>query len=254
MKTTSSYKISFSWEVLLYPILFLLGIWLVFWLETNFSYNFNEFGVFPREISGLIGVFVSPFIHSGLEHLYQNSAPLVVLSAALFYFYKPIAWKVFIIGYLASGLLLWTIGRPSYHIGASGIIYFLFGFLFFKGLLSGYFRLIALSLAVVFLYGSLVWGIFPTKPNVSWEGHLAGLSVGLVIALLYRKFTISSTYDRYKQPILKDSPNDPFLQQFDEDGNFIDAKDLQVEEPNSQTTEEPSVEIEYHFTPKKSDK
>ncbi len=250
MNKDNAYYIKFSWEVVLYPLLFLLAIWAVFWWETNHAQNFNEWGVFPREFFGLWGILFSPFIHSGLEHLYHNSAPLVVLSAALFYFYKPISWQVILVGFLGSGLLLWLIGRPSYHIGASGMIYFLFGFLFFKGLFSRYFRLIALSLAVVFLYGSLVWGIFPTQENVSWEGHLSGLLVGLLMALVYRKFTITSVYDKYKKPILKDSPDDPFLQQFDEDGNFIDAKDL--EEDTTVNTTENDIDIAYHFTKKKS--
>lgn len=247
MKPKSNYYIRFSWTVILYPLLFLLGIWMVYWCEINYAFSLNEYGVFPRSTSGLIGVLVSPFVHSGLEHLYHNSAPLVVLSAALFYFYQPISWKVFIFGYLGSGLMLWFIGRPAYHIGASGIIYFLFGFLFFKGLISRYFRLIALSLAVVFLYGSLVWGIFPTQDNVSWEGHLAGLFVGLILALVYKDFSISSEYDKYKQPVIKDSPDDPFLAQFDENGNFIDAKDLENDSFTITSSHHQELDVTYEI-------
>lgn len=252
MQKKSAYYIQFTWSVILYPLLFLLSIWTVYWWEINYSYNLNEFGVFPREISGLIGVLMSPLIHSGIEHLYQNSAPLVVLSAALFYFYKPISWRVFLFGYLGSGLLLWVIGRPSFHIGASGLIYFLFGFLFFKGLISRYFRLIALSLAVVFLYGSLIWGIFPTKEQVSWEGHLSGLIIGFVLALFYRNFQITSPYDKYKNPVLVDSPDDPFLQQFDEQGNFIDAKELETDESSTSLSHEDHIEINYEISSKKT--
>lgn len=253
MKKKHVYHIYFTWSVLLYPILFLLSIWIVYWWEVSFSNSLNEFGVYPREVSGLIGILMSPLVHSNLEHLYHNSAPLVVLSASLFYFYKPISWRVFVLGYLGSGMLLWLIGRPSYHIGASGIIYFLFGFLFFKGLISRYFRLIALSLAVVFLYGSLVWGIFPTQENVSWEGHLAGLIVGFILALVYKNFTILSVYDKLKHPIIEDQPDDPFLQQFDEHGNFIDAKDLEhVSSKTSHSTSIDGVEVKYEINTKKN--
>ena len=123
----------YSTGVIGYPILFVLIIWIVFWFEVRFGFDFKDFGVYPRTLSGLKGVVFSPFIHSSMEHLYHNTIPLFVLSAALFYFYRDISWKVIFYGILLSGFFTWCIGRPSYHIGASGLIYVLMSFTLFKG-------------------------------------------------------------------------------------------------------------------------
>ena len=178
---------TFSNGVVVYPILFILFIWIVFWYEIRFGQDFTSFGIYPQRIKGLIGIICSPFIHGDINHLYHNTIPLFVLSAALFYFYRPIAWKILSYGILVSGLLTWLIGRPAYHIGASGLIYVLFSFTFFKGIFAKHYRLIALSLLVIFLYGSLVMYALPIEEGISWEGHLAGLITGLIFALIFRK-------------------------------------------------------------------
>ncbi|MFD2727058.1 rhomboid family intramembrane serine protease [Hyunsoonleella rubra] len=212
----------FSTRVIAYPILFILTLWLVFWFEVRFGFNFSKFGIYPRTLSGLIGVVLSPFIHGDIEHLYHNTIPLFVLSMALFYFYKPIAWRVLFLGILLSGFLTWCIGRPSYHIGASGLIYVLVSFTFFKGVFAKHFRLIALSLLVVFLYGSMVWYTFPIEEGISWEGHLAGLISGFLFALFFRKQIAKPKRYVWEQENYNPD-DDPFLRHFDEDGNFIDA-------------------------------
>jgi membrane associated rhomboid family serine protease len=104
----------------------------------------------------------------------------------LFYFYRKIAFKVLLYGTFLSGLLTWVIARDAYHIGASGIIYLLFSFILFSGLIRKYYRLIAVSLIVIFLYGSMIWYILPTKEEISWEGHLSGFIVGLLFVFIYK--------------------------------------------------------------------
>ena len=121
----------FSPGVLGYPLAFVLAIWIVFWFEIRFGFDFTRYGVYPRTLKGLRGVLFSPFIHSDIKHLFHNTIPLFVLSLSLFYFYRKISWQILIYGLLLSGILTWAIGRPAYHIGASGIIYLLAGFLFF---------------------------------------------------------------------------------------------------------------------------
>ena len=143
---------------------------------------------------------------------------------ALFYFYRPIAWKVLFFGVLFSGLLTWWIGRPSYHIGASGLIYVLVSFIFFKGIFTKYFRLIALSLLIVFLYGSMIWYVFPVKEGISWEGHLSGLITGLLFAVFFKKKIPKPRKFAWEDENYDDS-NDPFLKHFDENGNFIEFED-----------------------------
>jgi membrane associated rhomboid family serine protease len=117
----------------------------------------------------------------------NNSLPILILGTALFYFYGKLGLKVSVILYFLCGILLWLSARPSYHIGASGLIYAFAGFLFMSGILRREKRLIAISLLVAFLYGSLFWGIFPIKEGISWEGHLWGGIAGFVIAYYYRK-------------------------------------------------------------------
>ena len=129
----SSDSFKFSNAVVVAPLLAILSIWIVFWVEVQFGINLNDYGVYPRRLSGLKGVLFSPFIHGSIEHLYNNTIPLAVLTAFLFYFYHSEALRVLLFGTLSSGLLTWAIARPSFHIGASGVIYLLASFIFLKG-------------------------------------------------------------------------------------------------------------------------
>lgn len=233
----------FSTGAIGYPIAFVLLIWIVFWIEIRFGYRFNTLGVFPRTVSGLRGVVFSPFIHGSLEHLYHNSTPLLVLSTALFYFYRPIAWKVILLGILFSGLFTWGIGSAGYHIGASGLIYVLMSFMLFKGIFSKHYRLTALSFLVIFLYGSMLWYVFPIKENMSWEGHLSGLLVGFIFALVF-KTSIAKPPKYVWEQEHYDESEDPFLQQFDAEGNFIEMSEEEDHTTNS------SLEVRYNYKEK----
>lgn len=175
-----------------YPLLFLIGIWIVFIIERVYDLNFVQFGILPRTFKGLIGVVTSVFIHSDLDHITSNSFPILILGMMLFYFYKKIAKATFIWIWLISGIWLWLGGRngdqhPVYHIGASTLIYGLATFLFFSGVFRKHLRLMVVSALVVFLYGSIMWGIFPLKTEISWEGHLFGALAGILVAFNYRK-------------------------------------------------------------------
>lgn len=169
------------------PVLLIVIIWSVFALDHILDLELFYWGIYPRELSGLKGIIFSPFIHGSLKHIIANSIPVLVLTTGLFYFYRDLAIKVLILSILISNLLVWGMARPSYHIGASGLIYSLAGFLFLSGVIRRHAGLMALSLIVVFQYGSLVWGIFPLEEKVSWEGHLMGLVVGFVLAWVFRK-------------------------------------------------------------------
>ncbi len=238
----------FSTGVIGYPVFFLLAIWLVFWFEIRFGFDFNEFGVRPREIIGLRGILFSPFIHGDIKHLANNSVPLVVLTMALFYFYHNISWKILLWGLLFTGLLTWLIGRPSNHIGASGIIYMLASFLFFKGVFSKYYRLIALSLIVVFLYGGMLWYVVPIEPGISWEGHLSGLLTGFILSLIYKRNIAKTPKYEWQQPGYNEE-EDEFMKHFDENGNFIERR---FETDEAEGSEDKS-RISYQYFYKKSD-
>jgi len=170
------------------PFIFIFIMWLSWVVEKLFDIDFSGFGIHPLYADGLPGIIFSPFIHADIRHLFNNSLPLFFLSVALFYFYSEVAIKVFIFTWALTGVLVWLAGRSSWHIGASGIVYGLASFLFFSGIIRKYFRLVALSMLIVFLYGSMVWGIFPgLYENVSWESHMLGFFSGITLAILYRK-------------------------------------------------------------------
>jgi membrane associated rhomboid family serine protease len=241
----------YSTGVIGYPILFIMVIWVVFWIEVRFGIHFSNHGIYPRAIEGLEGIFFSPFLHSGMEHLYHNSIPLFVLSMALFYFYREISWKVILWGILLSGLLTWLIGRPANHIGASGVIYVLMSFILFKGIFASHFRLIALSLLVVFLYGSMIWYVFPIKQGMSWEGHLSGFVVGFIFSLMFRKRIAKPHKYAWEAPDFNED-DDPFLKHFDEDGNFIESlPEKEIDEDQSKNEKSTrKIRVTYHFKKK----
>lgn len=142
-------------------------------------------GIQPRNFFGLIGVAAGPLIHADLLHLLSNAFPLILLSGFIFFLHRPVALRVIVLVYVLSGILTWFIGRPSYHIGASGVVYGLAGYLLFNGFLRQNRSALAVSLAILFLYSGLFYGLLPTEERVSWEGHIAGFVAGLVAALVY---------------------------------------------------------------------
>lgn len=186
-----------------FPVLFLILICLVKLLEYAIDYRLSFLGIYPRKFFGLVGVFTGPLVHGSLEHLAANSLPFLVLTVGIFYFYQPVAYRIFLLNYFITGFGIWLIGRESFHIGASGLVYASGAYLFFSGILSKHRNLLAISLLVVFLYGSMIWGIFPSKPGISWEGHLMGFLAGIFTAFAYRE-------ERpYGQKVSEENNDDP---------------------------------------------
>jgi len=171
---------------LVFPGFFLLLLWAVKFFETGMEISLVEGGVYPRTFSGLQGILFSPLIHGDWKHLINNSMPVFLLSIALFYFYRDISYKIWLLIYFIGGILLWSLGRQAYHIGASGLIYGLAAFLFLSGLIKKVRSLTAISLLVVFWYGSMVWGLLPFDFEVSFEAHISGAVSGIVLAVIYR--------------------------------------------------------------------
>ncbi len=172
---------------LLFPLFFLFLIWLIKIIEHVLELNFVMFGIYPLKLEGLTGIITAPLVHSDFSHLIANSLPLLLLNIGIFYFYTKVAYKVFFLTYFITGLWVWFGARHAYHIGASGLIYGFASFLFFSGVIRKDIRLAALSLLVAFLYGGMVWGIFPFKEKISWESHLMGMVAGLVLAIYFKK-------------------------------------------------------------------
>ena len=176
---------------LVIPACIVALMWAVMIVETALDLNLDCFGLRPHSIQGLVGILTLPFLHGSWEHLISNSIPILVLGTALYYCYPTLANRVMLITWLASGLLTWCLGNPnSTHIGASALVYGLNLFLIVSGFIRGNRMLIVISLIMVFLYGSFIWGMIPELAelqSISWEGHLSGAIVGVVLAFLLRK-------------------------------------------------------------------
>ena len=173
---------------MLIPFLFVSLMWLVKMTEFLFEADFYFLGLYPGSFASLTGIITSPFIHADMQHLVNNSLPVFILGTALFYFYSQVSFRVLLWLFLLTGLAVWLTGRPSWHIGASGIVYGLFAFLFISGIIRRHISLMGLSLLVVFLYGEMVWGIFPGfRLNISWESHMLGAVAGTFLAIWFRK-------------------------------------------------------------------
>jgi membrane associated rhomboid family serine protease len=226
------FKISF------FPLCFLAIAWLVFFVDTKFNLHLTQYGTSPRTFKGLTGIFFSPFLHSDLGHISGNSLPILVLGMLTFYFYKPIAWGSFLWIYFMSGIWLWVGGRNDsegmvHHIGASGLIYGAATFLFFSGVFRKHKPLMVISALVAFLYGSMMYGIFPLEPGVSWEAHLFGAISGVMVAYNYRK------EGPQKREII-----------WEDDGVDFEAEEKAEEEAYAKFLEQNNINIHYHFKPK----
>ena len=179
-------KLYFSPDVVLYPLLFVIIMWLVFWFEIRFGEDFTPYGIHPGSVEGIRGVLFGPFIHGNLKHLFNNSIPMLVLGTALFYFYRPLRWQVFILGFVITGLITWAIGRPANHIGASGVTHGLFFFLFVASIFRRDKSSVAIMMITFLLYGGMTMSIFPREEGISFEYHFFGALAGVIAAIIWR--------------------------------------------------------------------
>lgn len=171
------------------PIILVMIMLLVEIVEAVFHLDFSFLGIKPLSAEGLPGILLFHFLHGDWEHLFANSIPILVLGTSLYYFYKPIANKILLILMLSTGLITWCLARSGVHIGASALVYGLTFFLMLSGFIRREKKTVIISLIVVFLYGSLVWGLYPKyaiENNISWEGHLSGFVMGIVLAFFYK--------------------------------------------------------------------
>lgn len=162
-------------------------LWAVQVVNWIIGYGFNPaFGLIPRHVSGLDGVIAMPFLHGSFAHLMANTPPLLVLGGLLVATATRalLAVNVVVIG--LGGGLVWLFGSSAIHIGASGLVFGWFGFLFARGLLDRSPVTLGTASLVGVLYGSILWGVLPGQPGVSWEAHLFGAIAGVAAAFLVR--------------------------------------------------------------------
>ncbi len=164
-------------------------LWLVMVIDMILPANINAWGIVPRSLSGIPGIFLSPFLHSGLPHLVSNTVPLFVLLLITLNAYKNIAMFAVTFISIAGGILVWIFARGGNHIGASGLIYGLIAFLIANGIFRKDKKSLLIAVVVFILYGGLIWGVLPNMYNlhISWEGHLAGAITGVYTAYYYKK-------------------------------------------------------------------
>ena len=189
-ETTKEFEKELFFHSILKSIILVSILWVVFLMNDVFGLHWNDYGLVPREIKGLFGIFTMPFLHGDLSHLFSNSVPLLVLFFSIFYFFDRKAMLILMMTWFMSDIFTWIIGTEGVHIGASSIVYALAFFLVTISILKQETKLMAYSLIIIFLYGSIVWGFFPQlfpDKHISWEGHLAGAITGIALAFFYRK-------------------------------------------------------------------
>lgn len=179
------------YKSMLVPLILLGIIWGIKLFEIIFHADFSDYGIIPQTVTGLRGIIFSPLLHADVSHAFANSVPLLVLTAALYYYYGRMANRILALSWIITGLWVWAFAKDTgCHIGASGIVYALVAFHFTSGVLRREPRMMAFSLLVVFLYGGLIWGIYPDfwpEKNISWQSHLLGMIAGVILAFFYRK-------------------------------------------------------------------
>jgi len=170
-----------------FPLQFCLVIWLVFWTQVFLHLDLAFLGILPRTETGLLGIIFAPLLHGSMVHLFSNTVPLLILGTTIFFFYPRAAFRIFFLSWFATNLLVWIFGRPSVHLGASGLVYGIAFFIFFIGFFRKDFISIVLSFVTVIFYGGIVYGIFPGEAYVSWESHMFGAIVGICCAFYFRR-------------------------------------------------------------------
>ena len=244
---------------ILFPFLLVLFLWIIFFLDTHFRLHLIDYGVKARSFNGLPGIVLHFFIHGNFNHILSNTLSFLVLSLLLFHSYRSIAFYVFFSSWISTGTFLWLFGRAVehgnsvVHIGASGVIFGLFGFLLVSGLIRNNKRLMAITALVIFLYGYMIWGIFPLERQISWDGHLCGWMSGIFLAILFRKK--GSKPDEF--PLLSEELEDE-LDRLPEDEKYW-LKDENYEEEKANFTASanplspPPVQLFYHYKKNNSD-
>ena len=192
---------------------FTLLLWVIKSAEELFGFDIRILTIQPGEISGLLGIIFAPLLHGSWNHLAANSLPLLLLGGLQAYGYPESKWKTLLVIWLVSGIGVWLFGRPSYHLGASGLTTGLFYYLFIASIIRRDRVSIALMCIAVFMYGSILLGILPWDPKISFEAHFFGAVGGVLSAMLYREHDPKpkrKVYDWEKEDDSNDAEKDEY--------------------------------------------
>lgn len=255
-------------NALIVPLGFVFLLWAIKIMETISGISLSEYGLEPRTLKGLRGIFTMPLLHADFSHLISNTLAVVVLLFGLYIFYKEFATQLFLLFYLFSGIAAWIIGTSgSVHIGASGLVYALAWFHILSGLIKQNKPQLAFSLIVIFLYGGVIWGIFPqlqSSPTISWQGHLGGAITGFVFAIYYKRKAISIMNQEPSQEEEEDELSDenPYWLDYGhhqdikkgeetkaEDIKYLDSEEeeKEIKEEENKEKEKPEEKFKYTY-------
>ena len=190
---TSYYRKRAQKKTVLKEFKILISSVVIFWAIEIIDYavfqgSLDRYGIQPRQVNGLLGILFAPLLHGGFGHLIANTIPFISLGWLTMLREESDFYVVSILSALIGGIGVWIFGAPnSIHIGASILIYGYLGFLLFRGYFQKNLPSIALSILVAIVYGSLVWGVFPSDVGVSWQGHLFGFIGGAIAAKIISK-------------------------------------------------------------------
>ncbi|MGB0850745.1 MAG: rhomboid family intramembrane serine protease [Bacteroidia bacterium] len=230
-------------DSIVWPLVITIAIWIVFFLNMTTVVNLNSFGMHPWDVRGVLGIFTMPFLHANFDHLFSNSVPLVLLMGFIFIYFKKDSSKILALNMLSTGFILLFLGQEgTTHIGASGLVYAFIFFLITHAFLSKNKEMLAAAFILIFLYGSLIYGLFPEYgrligKNISWEGHLAGAISGVIWGYLFRNTGPQQKTFFHDEDELDDD---------DEIGYWSIP-------PEENEPPQPKVTIHYHFKEKPSD-
>lgn len=191
-------------------VLIIALLWCIKSAEILFSIQTISLGVKPLTAGGLIGIFTAPFIHGSLEHLFNNTLPLLILGSVLFYGYRKTWLRVLLFVWISSGVGVWILGRDAYHIGASGLTHGLFFYLFVVSIFRRDKSSIGIMMIAFLMYGGMTMSIFPREEAISFEYHFFGALAGLLAAIIWRNVDpkpIEKKYDweMEQEPIDEDN-------------------------------------------------
>ena len=252
-------------DAVIVPLLLLLFMWIVFYIDNKYQLHLYQFSLLPRKLNHLPGIFIAPFIHDNLSHIFSNSLPFLLLSSMLYFYYREIATKILCLSLIGSGLFVWLFAnidesKLAFHIGASGLVYCLASFLVVSGFIRKHKLLFGASLLIVFLYGTLIWGIFPVEfqkailfyqgpDNVSWESHLGGFTTGFLLAFAFKNVGLKQTTYAWEQQDEDEDEAD------EENPYWLVEEDIKEEEENSNFQKESNDQLKfnYNFLPNNQD-
>lgn len=209
-----------------YAILFSIIFLISFLVQSFIAPDIINFGLIPRQIPGLKGVLFAPLLHSSFSHFFSNIIPIALLSFLIFYHFKQHFIQLIVLVWVGANILTWISARDANHIGASGIVYGLAFYLITLGIILKDRQSLAIALFVIFLYGSLIWGMFPNfikhlpEKNISWESHLWGGVMGIISGLWFHP---------------KKTENEPFMNEDEQD----DEDPYWMIEPNDENNNKP---------------